>query len=151
MRNLFENIAVALVVLLSLGIVGLIVQYNMIEDDSLDETAYTLPMAKKVSKDEKSTDYLHNLEGYADEEIEVDPTQEDTTNRIVVKSEQAEGGIDKAIKDDYVEKLENYTDGQDNQKEINNAKSTSTDSEPSPPNKQEIVDEIGMALDDIVN
>ena len=149
MRNLFENIAVALVVLLSL--VGLIVQYNKIEDDSLDETAYTLPMAKKVSKEEKSTNYLHNLEGYADEDIEVDPTQEDTTNRIVVKAEQAEGGIDKAVKDDYIEKLENYTEGKGNEKEINNAKSISNDSEPSPPNKEEIVDEIGMALEDIVN
>jgi len=151
MRNLFENIAVLLVVLLTLGIVGLIVKYNMIEDDTLDNVAYTIPVVEKVSKQEKSTNYLKNMESYADEDIDVDPTQEDATNRIEVKSEQEEGGIDIAVKDTYVEKLENYADDKKNQVEVENLDNTQNELEPPAPEKKEIVDEIGMALDDIIN
>jgi len=151
MRNLFENIAILLVVLLTMGIVGLIVKYNMIEDDTLDDVAYTIPVVKKVSKQEKSTNYLQNMEDYADEDVDVDPTQEDTTNRIVVKSEQEEGGIDIAVKDTYVEKLENYADDKPKQEEIKSSDNIQNESELSAPEKEEIVDEIGMALDDIIN
>ena len=151
MRNLFENIAVLLVVLLTLGIVGLIVKYNMIEDDTIGDVAYTIPVVEKVSKQEKSTNYLKNMEGYADEDVDVDPTQEDATNRVVVKSEQEEGGIDIAVKDTYVEKLENYADDKKNQVEVKNLDNTQNESEPPAPEKKEIVDEIGMALDDIIN
>jgi hypothetical protein len=150
MRNLFENIAILLVVLLTLGIVGLIVKYNMIEDDMLEDVAYTIPVVKKVSKQEKSTNYLQNMEDYTDEDVDVDPTQEDTTNRIVVKSEQ-EGGIDIAVKDTYVEKLENYADEKPKVEEIKSSDDIQNESEPTPPQKEEIVDEIGMALDDIIN
>jgi len=150
MRNLFENIAILLVVLLTLGIVGLIVKYNMIEDDTLDNVVYTMPVVKKVSKQEKSTNYLQNMEDYADEDVDVDPTQEDTTNRIVVKSEQEEGGIDIAVKDTYVEKLENYADDKPKQEEIKSSDNIQNESELPTPVKEEIVDEIGMALDDII-
>jgi hypothetical protein len=151
MRNLFENIAILLVVLLTLGIVGLIVKYNMIEDDMLDDVAYTIPVVKKVSKQEKSTNYLQNMEDYTDEDVDVDPTQEDTTNRIVVKSKQEEDGIDIAVKDTYVEKLENYADEKSKVEEIKSSGDIQNESEPTPPQKEEIVDEIGMALDDIIN
>ena len=46
MKNVLENFAILLVGLLSIGVVYLIVQYNMIDDqnfiDELDESAYTI-------------------------------------------------------------------------------------------------------------
>lgn len=47
MKNLLESFAILLVGLLSIGVVYLIVQYNMIDDqnfvDPLDKTAYEMP------------------------------------------------------------------------------------------------------------
>ncbi|UPT77152.1 hypothetical protein MN086_08830 [Sulfurovum sp. XGS-02] len=47
MKNLLESFAILLVGLLSIGIVYLIVQYNMIDDqnfvDPLDKSAYEMP------------------------------------------------------------------------------------------------------------
>ena len=47
MKNLLESFAILLVGILSIGIVYLIVQYNMIDDknfiDPLDKTAYEMP------------------------------------------------------------------------------------------------------------
>jgi hypothetical protein len=44
MKNMFENFAVMLVLLLSIVVVYLIVQYNMIDDsDTIDEIAYQIP------------------------------------------------------------------------------------------------------------
>ena len=46
MKNVLENFAILLVGLLSIGVVYLIVQYNMIDDqnfiDELDKSAYTI-------------------------------------------------------------------------------------------------------------
>lgn len=46
MKNVLENFAILLVGLLSIGVVYLIVQYNMIDDqsfiDELDTSAYTI-------------------------------------------------------------------------------------------------------------
>jgi len=153
MRNLFENIAILLVILLTLGIVGLIVKYNMIEDDTPDDVAYAIPVVKKVSKQEKSTNYLKNMEGYADEDVDVDvdPTQEDTTNRVVVKSEQEEGGIDIAVKDMDIEKSENHADDKSKEEEIKSSNHIQNELELPSLEKKEIVDEIGMALEDIIN
>ena len=47
MKNLLESFAILLVGLLSIGVVYLIVQYNLIDDqnfvDPLDKTAYEMP------------------------------------------------------------------------------------------------------------
>jgi preprotein translocase subunit SecF len=151
MRNLLENIAVFLVVLLALSIVALIVKYNMIEDDNLEDVIYTMPVVKKESKKEKVNNYLKEMENYADVDVKVNPTKEDTTNRIMVKSEQKEGSIDSAVKDTYVEKLENYAEDENKQVEVEKSDNIQNELEPTPPEKKEIVDKIGMALDDIIN
>jgi len=151
MRNLLENIAVFLVVLLALSIVALIVKYNMIEDDSLEELVYTMPVVKKESKKEKMNNYLNDMENYADVDVDVNPTKEDTTNRVMVKPEQEEGDIDNAVKDTYVEKLENYAENQPMDDEIKSLDKLQNELELPTPEKEEIVDEIGMALDDIIN
>jgi hypothetical protein len=149
MRNLFENIAVLFVILLSLVIIGLIVKYNMIEDDSLEDVSYTIPVVKKVSKEESTGDYLKDMEHYSDVDVQVDPTQQDNTNRVVVKSEQKEHVIEDAVKDDYVEKLEHYTD-----ESKNDTLKTSTltvQEDPEKLEKNEIDDEVGTAIDAVLN
>ncbi|HHE06159.1 MAG TPA: hypothetical protein ENK90_03465 [Epsilonproteobacteria bacterium] len=136
MRNLFENIAVLFVILLSLIIIGLIVKYNMIEDDSLEEVSDTIPVVKKVSKEESTGDYLNEMEHYSDVDVKVDPTQQDNTNRVVVKSEQKEDAIKNAVESK------------------NDTLKTSTSAEEADPEKlekNEIDDEVGMAIDAVLN
>lgn len=149
MRNLFENVAVLFVILLSLIIIALIVKYNMIEDDTLEEVSYTLPVAKKVSKKESTNDYLNEMEHYSDVDVKVDPTQQDSTNKVVVKSEQKEHSIEDAVKDDYVEKLEQYTD--ENPKAAVEVQSPVVQDEPEKLEKDESDDEVGMAIDAVLN
>jgi len=149
MRNLFENIAVLFVILLSLIIVGLIVKYNMIEDDSLKQVSYNIPVVQKVSKKERTGDYLNEMEHYSDIDVQVDPTQQDSTNRVVVKSEQKEHIIEDAVKDDYVEKLEDYTDESKNETVEPSVPVIPDESEKL--KKDEIDDEVGMAIDAVLN
>lgn len=143
MRNLFESIAVGVVLLLSIAIVVLIVQYNMIEEDSLDNMSAGLSVKKQASsKSQASNNYLDKLEGYSDVDVEVDPTKEDKANRVVVKSESQDNSLGLAVEDTYVEKLEHY---QENASEETNEKSDVA--EPEMP-QEEIEDEIGMAIDE---
>lgn len=143
MRNLFESIAVGLVVLLTIGIVVLIVQYNMIKEDTLDNISAGLSVNKQASsKSQASNNYLDTLEGYSDVDVKVDPTKEDKANRIVVKSESTDNSIGQAVEDTYVEKLQNY---QENETVETNEKSDVA--EPELP-KAAIEDDIGMAIDD---
>jgi len=111
MRNILESTAVALVVLLTLIIIGLIIQYNLIEEDQksyiIDDQM--LNLKKSVEKDSAS-DYLKHIEGYEDVQVNVDPTIEtDSMNIETVETEDGEGGvledIDKAIKS-ATEKIE---------------------------------------------
>jgi hypothetical protein len=76
MKNLLESFAILLVGLLSIGVVYLIVQYNMIDDqnfvDPLDKTAYEMPTdaeleAEDDDLDDEEDDLDEDLEG--DEEI----------------------------------------------------------------------------------
>jgi len=145
MRNLFESIAVGVVLLLSIMIVVLIVQYNMIEEDTLDDVTLGLSVKKNASsKSQASNNYLDKLEGYSDVDVKVDPTKEDKANRIEVKPESTDNSIGQAVEDTYVEKLEHY---QENASEETNEKNDV--SEPEPP-KAEIEDTIGTAIDDVL-
>ena len=111
MRNILESTAVALVVLLTFLMIGLIVEYNLIEED---ENSYVieeqmLNLKKSVEK-VSTSDYLKNIEGYEDVQVNVDPTREaDSMNIETVETEDEEGSvlenIDKAIKS-AVEKME---------------------------------------------
>lgn len=118
MKNVGEGIAVGLVILLTFGLVGLIVQYNMIETEEsmvYDTQIKQSLESKTVKKESKVSSYLDTLEGYEDVDVKVDPTdvtKEDTTNIAVVEAEVGQedviGDIGSAVQ--TVEKRENYVD-----------------------------------------
>ena len=115
MKNKLESFAILLVGLLSLGIIYLIVQYNLVDDsDILDEIAYEIPQKKEVSTKAKATDYLQNLEGYEDVDVEVDARKENTVNTVVVSSEVQDDALGTAVDDksksSYMQNLANYAD-----------------------------------------
>jgi len=111
MKNLLESFAVLLVSILSLLIIFLIVQYNMIKEDIIDDIAYT-PV--KTKKKETTKDYLSDMEKYADVDVKVDPTKDDNTNSVDVKSELTKNTIDETVEDksksSYMKNLNEYTE-----------------------------------------
>ena len=156
MKNMLENVAITVVVVLFLLIIALIVQYNMIgNDDSVDEVTYAMPVVKKESKKAKTTNYLENLESYADVDVKVDPTKENSANRVQVTSEAANDAIGSAIentdKSAYVDSLKEYTDKKDTNKK-GKAKTTKEIQEEKAEDdkikldQDEIEDEIGNAI-----
>jgi len=152
MKNLLESIAILFVGLLSLAIVFFIVQYNMIEDDSIvDDFAFEVPQ-KKVTEKAKTNNYLNSLEGYGDDtDVKVDATKEDTTNTVVVKSELNKDEIGTVIADKskttYMQNLETYSKAAEKEK-LDEAKPVADHSgEPEKLPEEEVVDEIGMAID----
>jgi len=152
MKNLMERFAILFVSILSLAIVFFIVQYNRIDDDSImDELAYELPQ-KKVSTQAKASNYLDNLEGYGDDtDVQVDSTKEDTTNTVVVMSELNKDDlgavVDDKLKSSYMENLEKYADTAEKEN-LDKAKPVADNSgEPEKLPEEEVVDEIGMAID----
>ncbi len=70
MKNMLESFAIFLVGVLSIGVVYLIVQYNMIDDknyvDPLDKSAYEMPTDAEL---EAETDAL-NLDDEEDLDLE---------------------------------------------------------------------------------
>lgn len=148
MKNLFENIAIVLVLILSALIIYLIVRYNDVDD----EIVYTIPIEKTVTKKEKSKAYLDNLKGYTDVDVKIDPTTDDSTNRVIVNSQDDEDHIEKAIKDDYAENLESYAEESKNIKE-NTEELPAKKEVPISTSalQEEVSDEIGMAIEDVLN
>jgi hypothetical protein len=151
MKNLLESIAVFFVGLLSLLIVFLIVQYNLIEDDTnVEKIDLVIPQKKVTAK--KTATYLDSLEGYGDDtDVKVDAKKEDHTNTVEVKSEikQDDLGavVDDKSKSSYMKNLESYADKAEKEK-LDESKPISDDSsEPEKLPEEEIVDEIGMAID----
>ncbi len=158
MKNILENVAVATVVVLFLVIIALIVRYNMIDDEYVvDEITLELPAVKEESKKAKTTNYLQNLESYTDVDVKVDPTKENSANRVKVSSELVQDAIGSAIentdKSTYVDSLKNYADKTDadtsakakTKKELQEEK---TEDDKVKLDQEEIVDEIGMAIGD---
>ena len=149
MKNLSETFAILFVGFLSMAVVFFIVQYNLIEDDvDMDEIVLVTPQ-KKVAK---VNNYLDSLEGYGDDtDVKVDATKEDTTNTVVVKSESNKDTLGDVIEDksksSYMQNLENYTDKAENEK-LDEAKPVVDHAgEPEKLPQEEVVDEIGMAID----
>jgi len=74
MKNLLESFAILLVGLLSIGIVYLIVQYNMIDDqnfiDPLDKTAYEMPTDEELEEDDDLDDDEDDID--ADDDIDLE-------------------------------------------------------------------------------
>jgi len=148
MKNLFESIAVALVFLLSLLIVYLIVQYNLIEDDTYEEIKVTIPVKKEVNKKEKTTDYIQNIEGYSDVDVEVDPTKENTTNRVIISDEEGgDNSMQEVFEDGYVDKLEGYSD---EKKQNKKPKEKVEKEQEAPASMPDIEDKIGSAIDNLL-
>jgi len=116
MKNIVEKFAIAIVVLLTLLVIGLIVKFNMINDGDVadNSAAYEVPVEKKESKKVKTSNYLQNLETYTDVDVKVDPTKVNNANRVHVRSELTDDTMQSAIKDTdksgYVSSLAKYTD-----------------------------------------
>jgi len=143
MRNLIESLAVLLIGIISAFIIYLIVQFNMIEDDnSIEEVAYATPVKKK----ETVKSYLSDMEKYSDVDVEVDPTKDDRTNSVHVKSELAKDtsieNVPKIHKIDNNKIMDNYP-----KKVETKTEKLSMDK----PDDSMGMDELRNALDSIVN
>lgn len=97
MKNVLENIAIALVAIFSLAIVVLIIQYNLISGE--EDEVVTKTSNIEVSKEAKNIDYVKNLEQYSDVDVNVDPKTETSKNKIKVKSEFTEDKLDNVLKE----------------------------------------------------
>ena len=152
MKNLLESFAILLVGLLSLAIVFFIVQYNLIEDDSIrDEIAFAAPV-KKTSNKSKTSSYLDSLEGYGDDtDVKVDARKETSVNTVVIKSELKNDDLGEVIEDksksSYMKNLENYADTAEKENLDEAKPKVDNSGEPEKLPEEEIVDEIGMAID----
>ena len=156
MKNLLESFAILFVGILSLLIVFLIVQYNMIEEEAAEEIVFTAPVETKESKKAKTSSYLDSLEGYGEDvDVKVDATKESTANTVAVQSELSSDELGSAIADksksSYMENLENYVEPE--AKVAEPAKEEVVAEAPKDPEdleklpEDEIEDEIGMAID----
>lgn len=157
MKNLLESFAILVVGILSLLVVYLIVQYNMIEEEAVEEIVFDVPVEAKESK--KS--YLDSLEGYGgDVDVQVDATKENLANTVAVKSELSSDELGSAVEDksksSYMENLASYENEMENDAQEESVKQAmegtnhATVVDPSDPEKlehDEIEDEIGMAID----
>ncbi len=153
MKNIFESIAILLVGLLSLVVVYLIVQYNMIEEDTIDDIGNLVVAQKKTDSKSKTSAYLSSLEGYGnDVDVKVDAKKEDHTNEVVVKSELKEDDLGTVIEDksksSYTENLEHYTES--SQKQDSNKVAKPSSGEPEKLPQEEVSDEIGEAIDAVL-
>lgn len=113
MKNILENIAVALVFILSFAVVGLVVQYNMIdsEEQVFKDPEVTRSLQSEVVKKAPTDSYLKSLEGYEDVQVDVEaPAEESTTNIAEVATEGTDEGVEGTIGTavENVEKEENY-------------------------------------------
>ena len=154
MKNLLESLAIFLVGILSIGIIYLIIQYNMIQDENvLNDVLTELAEPAEEAGKSKTESYLENLEGYEDDEDldadEVDVTKESTTNTVTIVSEEAENALEDVVEDktksSYTENLENYKEAEPAVQEAPPAEDPS--GEPQMLEHEEIVDEVGMAID----
>ena len=161
MKNVLESFAIFLVGILSLAVVFFIVQYSLIEDDSvMEEITFTSP-PKKATTAEKTKSYLDSLEGYGDDtDVKVDATKESTVNKVIVKSELRNDAIESVVDDksksSYMENLSSYAEDSDNtaqEETVRKAMETTQKKvvrehgEPEKLPQNEIVDEIGVAID----
>ncbi|HFS85465.1 MAG TPA: hypothetical protein ENK72_02485 [Epsilonproteobacteria bacterium] len=121
MKQTLETIAMVFIVLLSFVIIGLIVQYNMIEvkttSDNQRLVIESMKPSDTVPGERDTSGYLDKLEGYEDVQVEVDPTSAPSNVNIAVVEAEAssnsmidsiDSAIDTAEKKNYLDKLEHY-------------------------------------------
>jgi preprotein translocase subunit SecF len=99
MKNKLETFAVFLVVLLSLLIIGLIVQYNMIEEQksSIDVSKLIASKAKKSKED--VNDYLNKMEHYKEKDVQVDASGGKKASEVNIEKPKAELKNDDIVND----------------------------------------------------
>ena len=161
MKNLLESFAILLVGVLSLLIVFLIVQYNMIEEEATEEIVFAAPVETEESEKAKTASYLDSLEGYGEDvDVQVDATKESSANTVAVKSGLKDDELGSAVEDksksSYMENLASYADDSENDAQEESIKKAMEGTkkavvvDPEDPEKleqDEISDEIGMAID----
>jgi len=148
MKNFLESLAIFLVGILSIGIVYLIIQYNMIQDENvLNDVLTELAEPVEESGKSKTESYLDDLEGYEDIDLddeEIDATKENLTNTVTVVAEEVESALDDAVEDksksSYMENLENYQEV-----EVTTEAATETTKE-----TVQAIEEVESAIDDAV-
>ncbi len=157
MRNTVEKIAITIVILLSLLLVGLIVKLYMLKDGDVSDSSITnqIPVVKKESKKEKTSNYLQNLETYTDVDVKVDPRKTNNANKVHVTSELAtdtmQSALEETDKSSYVKSLSKYT-GKSNANKPDKKKTDKELSEEKAEDdkvkleKEEIEDDIGNAI-----
>jgi len=104
MKNIVEPIAVTAVALLFVTIIGLIVEYNLIDSgDDVMEDEKQIAISIQSTKKEKVSDYLKNLEGYEEVDVKVDPKQEEDESanieetKVELKNDDIVNEIDSAV------------------------------------------------------
>ena len=158
MKIMLESFAIFLVGILSLLVVFLIVQYNMIEEDTIEYVSSIVASQEQADGETKTSAYLSSLEGYGDDvDVKVDAKKEDHTNEVAVKSELNKDDLGRVVEDksktSYTENLEHYakeaekkpSEPTKSQKDPNVEKVSSDEPEKLP--QEEIDDEIGKAID----
>jgi len=160
MKNKLESFAILLVGILSLAVVYLIVQYNMIKEDSMEDISKIIAANKKASTKIKTSNYLNSLEGYGDDiDVKVDAKKEDHTNEVKVKSELKNDDLAAVVEDksksSYMENLEHYVEKTDTQsdetvtpqtEEKEKVQTTPSSGAAEKLPQEEVSDEIGEAI-----
>ncbi|SFV62466.1 hypothetical protein MNB_SV-13-1856 [hydrothermal vent metagenome] len=142
MKNLIENVALLLVVLLMIAIVFFIVQFNLIEDENTFEVLKT-EQNTSMKNTVKRKSYLNTLEGYGnDTEVNVDARKENDINIVRIQSELSDDilgdTIDDSSKNAYTQNIEKYSDSAS--KEDNTGKAKKVE-------KEKNLEEVGLAID----
>jgi lipopolysaccharide export LptBFGC system permease protein LptF len=145
MNRIIENILVVVAGFLLVAILVLIVLYNTQNDNMQNDIFVEESTSENVVKKDNKIDYLKNLEGYSDVNVDVDPQKRNSSNIVDVKEEKIKSNIsyvvDDKSKSSYMENLENYDS--DSNVTINNKDNEEEDET----EKTGIIDEIGMAID----
>ena len=156
MKNSLESIAVFLVGLISLGIIALIVWFNLIESKII----YNVPVERAVTKKVKTTktnDYLSSMENYEDVDGE-DDSDEDINSVKVFTGDNDEDELDDVVSDKsksaYLKNLEGYagvdTDSDTKPKKAKKKELKDEIIEDDESGSAEFVNELGSELDDIL-
>ena len=97
MKNIIDNIAIFLVILFSVALVVLIVQYNLLEEKSIEQLIINPPIDIESKKVEQKMDYLKKMEAYKEVNVQVNPKDEKAFNNIKVKSEMTQDKLNVII------------------------------------------------------
>ena len=106
MRNIFENIVILLVIVFSIMIVVLIVQYNHIDEQ--DDRDFNI--SQRVNQGFSTNAYLEKMERYRDVDTQVNPYKENHTNRVKVQAENVVDELGNILKNTQEDTIGNALD-----------------------------------------